>query len=164
MEAVLPAGATLHKGVSLTMANGAFPASGADVVFKLEQPLAADRVGTVAYWNPEATAWELRATQLSEDRRTLTARVEHFSDYNWIETLYNGIGKAVGEKTDPPACEGGIPSWADPSFSKDNINAPVLWCIGTDGKNPDIMEVRVKMNPVKRRLRHDGGQAGMGVE
>lgn len=146
MEDVLPAGATLHKGVSLSMAEGSFPASGADVTFNLDKPLAADREGTIAYWNPEEAAWEPRATEISEDRRTLTARVEHFSDYNWIETFYNGMGKVLGDKTDPPTCSGGIPSWADPSFSKDNINAPVLWCIGTDDKNPDIMEVRLKMN------------------
>lgn len=146
MEAALPAGATLHKGVSLSMAGGSFPPSGADVVFKLENPLAEDRAGTIAYWNPDKAEWELRATKISEDRRTLRARVEHFSDYNWIETFYYGIGKALGDKTEPPTCSGGIPSWADPSFSKDNINAPVLWCIGTDSKNPDIMEVRLKMN------------------
>jgi hypothetical protein len=146
MQDALPSGTALHKGVSLSMAEGSFPASGADVTFKLEKPLAEDREGSIVYWNPDEAVWEPRATEISEDRRTLTAQVEHFSGYNWIETFYNGIGKAMGDKTDPPTCSGGIPSWADPSFSRDNINAPVLWCIGTDSKNNDIMEVRLKLN------------------
>ncbi|WP_160292492.1 hypothetical protein [Arthrobacter sp. SPG23] len=146
MTDALPSGAQLHEGVSLAMASGDFPESGADVTFRLDAPLAEDRVGTVVYWNPADQAWEPIESSLSADRLTLTSHVKHFSDYNWIESLYNGIGKVTGDKTDPPKCSGGVPEWADPSYSEDNINAPILWCVGTDGNNRDIMEVRLKMN------------------
>jgi len=157
MTEALPAGVQLHDGVSLAMESGAFPESGADIAFVLDAPLAEDRIGTVVYWSPEDQAWEPIESTLSADRRTLTSHVEHFSVYNWFEStmaevtkgaesVYNGLGKALGDKTDPPTCTGGEPEWADAAYAIDNPNAPVLWCVGTDGNNPDVMEVRLKMN------------------
>ncbi|MFK0007791.1 hypothetical protein ACIQTZ_12115 [Paenarthrobacter sp. NPDC090520] len=146
MRAALPSGATLHEGVALSMVQGSFPASGAVISFELEEPLAPDHEANVAYWSTDTEEWEISPSELSSDRRTVSATVNHFSPYSLIEKAYNGIGKLLGDKTDPPTCSGGIPSWADPQFSEDNINAPVLWCVGTDRSSPDIMEVRVVMN------------------
>jgi len=33
-----------------------------------------------------------------------------------------------------------------PHLRQGQPNNPLLWCVGTDAKNPDIMEVRVKIN------------------
>ncbi|WP_454810570.1 hypothetical protein [Paenarthrobacter nitroguajacolicus] len=146
MRQALPAGATLHEGVSLSMVEGSFPSNGAVIAFELKEPVAADRELNIGYWNTSTEEWEISPSQLSSDRRTVSATVNHFSPYSAIEWAFNGIGKILGDKTDPPECSGGIPPWADPQFSEDNINAPVLWCAGIDGNDPDIMEVRLVMN------------------
>jgi hypothetical protein len=161
MRRVVPAGFTVRDVASLTMAEGSFPASGAAVTFNLPEPLAAEQTAMIAHWDDEEAAWEPVPTELSADRKTLTASVEHFSLWGWIvdaakvvgdglqtgsEYAYNGIGRVLGEKTDPPECDGDIPRWADPVFSKDNMNAPVLWCAGTDSKNPDIMVMKLALN------------------
>lgn len=82
MTAALPSGVQLHEGVSLSMASGDFPESGADVTFRLDAPLAEDRMGTVVYWNPADQTWEPVESFLSADRLTpntigtaLTARL-----------------------------------------------------------------------------------------
>ncbi|AFR31406.1 hypothetical protein [Arthrobacter sp. Rue61a] len=146
MREALPSGATLHEGVTLTMVEGSLPANGALIAFELDVPVAEDREANIGYWNTNTEEWEISPSELSSDRRVVSATVSHFSPYSLIEKAFNGIGKVLGDKTNPPNCSGGIPSWADPQFSEDNINAPVLWCVGTDGNDPDIMEVRVVMN------------------
>jgi hypothetical protein len=161
MQDVVPAGVTVGDVASLTMAEGTFPTTGAVLTFNLNEPLAPEHDAIIAHWNEEAAAWEPVPTEISADRGTLSARVEHFSIWGWIKDTvdgavkgtqtgadyaYNGIGRVMGEKTDPPKCPGEKPMWADPSFAKDNMNAPVLWCVGTDAKDPDIMEVRMALN------------------
>lgn len=161
MRDVVPAGFTVRDVASLSMAEGSFPATGAVVTFSVPEPLPAEQTGMIAHWDDEDAVWEPVPTELSADRKTLSARVEHFSVWGWIvdtaeavgqglqtgsEYAYNGIGRVMGEKTDPPKCDGGIPAWADPVFSKDNMNAPVLWCAGTDPKNPDILVVKLALN------------------
>ncbi len=146
MKAAVPDATLAHTPIDVTMTKGEFPQEGASLTYKLDAPVPVDKVGLIAYWNPEAEEWEPRETELSADRMSATARVDHFSEYNFFELAFNGINKAFDNATDPPTCPGGLPSWADPSFHKDDINAPYLWCVGTDIKNPDIMEVRVKGN------------------
>lgn len=146
MKEAIPDDTVAHTPFDVTMTIGDFPEEGATLTFKLEAPLPEDRIGLIAYWNPEAEEWEPRETELSSDRKSATAKVGHFSEYNFFELAFNGINKAIQNATEPPTCPGDKPAWADPSFHKDDINAPYLWCVGTDSKNPDIMEVRVKGN------------------
>lgn len=161
MRDVVPAGFTVRDVASLTMVEGSFPATGAVVTFNAAEPLPAGHTAMIAHWDDENAVWEPVSTELSADRKTLTAKVGHFSVWGWIvdavkavagslqtgsEYAYNGIGRVMGEKTDPPKCDGDIPAWAAPVFAKDNMNAPVLWCAGTDSKNADILVVKLALN------------------
>lgn len=145
--AALPAATNLRALADFSVeAGGQFPASGAQISFTLDVPLAAEAVPVVAHWNEDSETWDPVETTLSEDRRTATASVSHFSEYGFFDYLFNAIGQVTGNAaTSGVRCEQPIPDWADPQYF-DDINAPVLWCGGKDANNTDLLVAKVKLN------------------
>lgn len=145
MTEVLPAGATLHDAVDITLVNGEFPDTGATVSFNIDEELPEGASPLVVHWNEGTAEWEPLASELSEDGKTLSADVEHFSTYSWIDIGFNTINDLTGNFADPPECPLIEPLWSDVEYV-DHLNNPLLWCAGTDEDNGDILEVRVVGN------------------
>lgn len=145
MTDALPNGAPVHDLVDLSVANGEFPDTGATVSFDLDQQPPEGAHPTVVHWNEETSEWEPLPSELSADGKTLSAHVEHFSIKGRVEGVYNWLDEIVGNAGDAPTCPGSEPEWSDVQFFDDR-NAPLLMCVGTDQKNPDILEVRAVAN------------------
>lgn len=142
-----PAATTLRAVADFGVdAGGKFPTSGAEISFTLDEPLTAEAIPVIAHWNEESETWDPVETTLSEDRRTATASVSHFSEYGFFDYLFNAIGQVTGNAaTSGVTCEQPLPDWADPQYF-DDINSPVMWCGGKDANNADLLVAKVKMN------------------
>lgn len=146
-SAALPAATTLRALADFSVEGGRqFPASGAQVSFTTDEPLSAEATPVIVHWNEGSETWEPVETSLSEDRRTTTAKVSHFSKYGRIDYLFNAIGQLTGNAaTSGVTCDQPMPDWADPQYF-DDINSPVLWCGGKDSNNADLLVAKLKMN------------------
>ena len=145
-NAALPTATTLRALADFSLDGGQFPANGAQISFTLDDPLAADALPAIAYWNEDGEIWEPVETSLSEDRRTATAVVSHFSEYGFFDYLFNALGQVTGNAaTSGVTCDQPMPDWADPQYF-DDINSPVLWCGGKDANNGDMLVAKLKMN------------------
>lgn len=163
MQDAVPAGAKIHQAADLSMVSGLLPEGGAEVTIRLDEPIGEGAFAAVAHWDEEAGEWEPLPSGISEDRMTISSHVDHFSIKGVIEWLgeaagvgaatiqsgadaaFNGLSKWTGNMTDAPTCSWPAPSWSDVSFLDDK-NGPVLWCVGSDEANKDIIEIRLKMN------------------
>lgn len=145
MVEAAPAGADISNAVDVTLMDGQFPDSGATMTFALPEPVDEHSAPVIAHWNEDLAEWEVQLTTLSEDGTRVSATVTHFSIYAVIEDIYNTANTVVGNFADRPKCPGSPPEWSDVVFLDDQ-NGPVLWCVGTDEKDPDIMEVRMVAN------------------
>ncbi|MCU1633052.1 MAG: hypothetical protein JWM61_1704 [Micrococcaceae bacterium] len=142
----LPTATNLVALAEYELVDAAFPVAGAMISFTLDQPVADDHVAAIAHWNEADKLWEPVGTNLSEDRRTVTAVVNHFSQYGFFDYLFNAVGQVTGNAaTSGVTCDQPIPSWADPQYF-DDINSPVLWCGGRDANNADLLVAKLKMN------------------
>ncbi|WP_427117276.1 hypothetical protein [Pseudarthrobacter scleromae] len=145
-KAALPTATTLRALADFNVDGGQFPASGAQISFTLDEPLAADTLPAIAHWNEDSETWEPVEASLSEDRRTATTTVSHFSKYGFFDYLFNALGQVTGNAaTSGVTCDQPMPDWADPQYF-DDINSPVLWCGGKDAKNRDLLVAKLKMN------------------
>ncbi|WP_411373302.1 hypothetical protein ACLH0K_08985 [Arthrobacter sp. MPF02] len=148
MKDALPDDIQVSEAVNLELKDKPFPDTGADIVFDLDEPIPETETAVVAHWNEDLDEWDPVATSLSEDRKQLSAHVEHFSMYGVLklgEDAYNLVGRALGNLTTPPHCYGEEPSWSETIFTDDQ-NGPVLWCVGRDVGGSEILEVKVVMN------------------
>ncbi|KRF03247.1 hypothetical protein ASH00_15795 [Arthrobacter sp. Soil782] len=144
--AVFPVDTTLRALADYSVEGADFPAGGAEISFTLDEPLAEDRGAAIAHWNETSKRWDPVEAVLSEDRRTVTAEVTHFSQYGFFDYLFNAIGQVTGNAASSGVtCDQPIPSWADPQYF-DDINSPVLWCGGKDANNADLLVAKLKMN------------------
>ncbi|TFD72130.1 hypothetical protein [Cryobacterium sp. Hb1] len=158
-------------------------------------PVPDDAAATFIFFNEEFGAWEAVASELSPDRRTLTATVHHLSLWddivaggqqslqiftaaaaaaghkvsdastifgkalkvvnaniktaftNGSEALYYGIGKVFDTRVDDPVCDDATPSWVTSTeMIGYNANNPILFCVGRDRKNPDLLVVKARVN------------------
>ena len=75
--------------VSITT-TGDVPESGVTLELALDSPLQEGVIATFAYFDEETGMWVPELTTLSQDRRTLSATVDHLSDWN---TFFTGIGE-----------------------------------------------------------------------
>lgn len=142
--------------------DGEFPAEGAEVSFTREdKPIPVDGISVIAYWDEAAQEWEPIETEISDDRKTLTATVNHFSIYgviDWIgdkveegidwleENAYAEIGRYLGTHADPPKCEPEVPDWVGPNWPLQDLNNTVLSCWQSHPDDPDILQVKVTNN------------------
>lgn len=148
MTTAIPADASLKEVVDLEMTTGEFPSSGAVLTFTVAQPVPADRTPFIARWDQQNLAWVPLASRTSPDRTMVSAKLEHFSTYGFLDILSNGIGKLIGDRTARPDCPARPPDWDDkaaPQFY-DDINGPILWCATTDPAHPDDLEIKLRLN------------------
>lgn len=147
MQVALPPQASLDQVVDLDMKTGAFPASGAQVTFALNQPVPGDKVAFVANWCPGSQSWVPLASETSPDGKSISAKLAHFSTYG-LAFWSNLTGKLLSVRTSRPDCPAPPPNWDDNSAPQffDDINGPVLWCATTDPAHPDDLEIKLKLN------------------
>lgn len=124
-----------------------------------EQPLPEGVAATLAYFDEEEQAWVPVASELSADRRRVTASVDHLSLWNDIvgtvedgllsasDWLYYEVGKVADTRVDPPECEDGAPDWVSSvQFIETQRNNPVLFCAGHDAKDPELLVLKARVN------------------
>jgi hypothetical protein len=132
--------------VSLTLEGGRMPKKGATITRRLAEPLARGETADLAYYDAEHDAWIAVPTRVSRDRRTLSARVHHFSPW---DTILYAAGWLLDTRVDPPECEVPRPEWIRGEGDivvLDDKNAPLRWCTGRDPRRPDVLVVKVRMN------------------
>ena len=131
-----------RDAVQLAFSGGALPASGAQLSRSLPTALPTDVIAAFAFYDEKLHLWKAVPTNLSPDRRTLSAHIAHFSLW---DTVYYWMGKVLTERADPPQCAG-TPSWLDTTVSLQDRNAPVLWCAGWDPAHHDQLVVKAVNN------------------
>ena len=69
---------------------GGLPAGGVRLTRTYAAPLPTGVEASFVYFDPELSGWQVAASVLSEDRRTLTADVDHLSD--WADVVFGPPG------------------------------------------------------------------------
>lgn len=130
--------------VKISIARGHLGRSGAVLKRRLDEPLPPGAAAALSFYDEHHGTWRTVRTRLSADRRTLTARVHHFSWWTWVEY---GAGWLLDTRVDAPTCKGQPkPSWVDSTVFVDDKNSPLRWCVGRDERNPSLLEVKVTVN------------------
>ena len=136
--------------VEINLADGAMPAEGIELELLLEKALPESAIAALARWNVDARQWEVVPSLLADDRRTISATVDHLSTWSWVsgtaDQVTAALGKLIGTRTEPPTCEGNLPSWADEVAVFDEANSPLRWCAGHDREHPEVLVVKVANN------------------
>ena len=134
-----------HAGapVRIELDGGRLARSGATLTRTLKKPLPAGTTAVLASYDVKRHAWRAVPTTLRSDRRTLTARVQHFSIWDDIEY---GAGWLLDRRVDAPKCEEPVPKWVSDTTFLDDKNAPLRWCVGHDPKNDSVLVVKVAVN------------------
>lgn len=140
-------------------ATAPVPTQGIRVTRTYPKPLDETAAATLAYWDPELDSWRAVASELSADRRAVTAKVTHLSLWTDIVTSVNGsiqdvadwgyyqVGQIFDVRAEPPTCTGPAPSWvADMIHIETNPNNSILFCTGRDPKHSDIAVVKATVN------------------
>ncbi|OLR92902.1 hypothetical protein [Actinokineospora bangkokensis] len=156
-----PAGSRKLAGALFTLSSGQ-PTAPWTFTWRQEQPVPDDQLlyllddsgDGAAYGLGDTTAEPLPATvataELSADRRTATATVEHLSFLQWladaVDWADNALGKVFGQRSDPPQCEGERPGWMDEPTYFDDRNSPMRTCVGADPAHADTAVVKVVNN------------------
>ncbi len=90
--------------------DGELPEGGATLTRTYAAPLPDDAVATFAYWDAEFGTWRAVPSTLSEDRRTVTAVVDHLS---WWNDFIAGSKETVGKVVDAAKTAGqAVTEWA----------------------------------------------------
>jgi hypothetical protein len=133
------------RPVGVHVRNGKLGRGGAIVTRRLATPLPRDRTIRFTYFDPSRDAWRPVQTRLSRDRRTLTAKFNHFS---WVDTITYHVSEVLDERVDPPECSRQLPEWMQPDGITflDDKTAPLRWCAGRDPRNRDRLQVKVRVN------------------
>lgn len=65
---------------------------------------------------------------------------------NGANGLSYGIGAVFGGRVGEPECTGEVPSWVDQVIHVEDVNNPVLWCVGRDSEREDLLVVKARAN------------------
>ena len=165
MEAALPAPSVHISNVAeITLIEGEFPESGAELSYHRETPPPSGTFSVIAHWNEDEAEWEPVQTRQSEDGLTLTAAVEHFSAYSIIDLFkdvadqltsgdldalqraHNGVNQWLGLQAPPPVCgDTPVPAWAE-HFTLPGASVIAPSCAYASSKNPDHLMVKMVVN------------------
>jgi hypothetical protein len=138
--------------------DSALPAGGAVLSRTYPTPLPKTVTATFMYFDTSIGGWRTVASTLSPNRRTVTARVHHFSAWTtvttpvggWVQGVGNGVTWFLGSMFDTrvaaPTCDGKVPAWVENSVFLDGLNTPLRWCVGHDPNHSDWLVVKVPMN------------------
>jgi hypothetical protein len=127
--------------VRIELHGGRLGKQGAQLSFHLARPVSARETPIVMYF--AGGAWQRVPASFARDRRTILARVHHFTDF-WAGALH-GAGSVLGSRTDPPTCSK-RPAWVDDAVYFDDSNSPVRWCVGADERDKSLVTVKLKVN------------------
>ncbi len=146
-------GTTLSPVVDLRLSTGQ-PTAPWTFVLRLPQPLPADSTVVLVSERDappgQVPPAEILPVQWNADRTEGTVAVDHLS-VKWFEKFASDVvaklGKLIGQRTDPPRCEGEEPDWVDEAiFLRDDANAPLLTCVGSDPAVPSTAVVKIANN------------------
>lgn len=146
--------------------DGAIPAEGLRITRRYERPLPQDSTATLAYFNTEMGSWVAVPSEVSADRRSVSAVVHHLSwwtDFvsgtedamrsienavaSAAEWAHYNLGKVFDTRVDPPRCNAEKPDWVDSTqFIVTERNNPILFCAGADKSNPKMLVVKARVN------------------
>lgn len=123
------------------------PVTDASVSFDLGAPVPEGQSVVLLSAAEPGAPWESHVTTLSPDRRRASTRASHFS--NWTDVYSSvqfGINDLFGQRGNPPACDGAVPSWVDSVNYLDDVNGPQLYCVGHDPARTDLIVVKIANN------------------
>lgn len=155
-----------EHNASIELAEGAQPNSPVTISVQRAEPAPAGAAVVLAYWDDHAASpdgavtgqdgptragdWVPVPSQLSVDRTTVSATVDHLSYWTDLvvpigESMEYLMQGATGARGAWPECSGAGPSW---SFfgSSSEVNDPVLYCYGNDPAHPDQFVVKLTNN------------------
>ena len=146
--------------------DGEIPADGIQVTRTYAQPLPADATATVAYFDENLGTWKAVPSEVAQDRRSVSAVVHHLS--LWTDFVsgtqsalqsigdaaagaadwaYYNVGKVFDTRVEAPECSATTPDWVDDTtFIETQRNNSVLFCVGTDPKQPGILVIKARSN------------------
>lgn len=134
------------------------------------EPLPEEAAATLAYFDTSLGGWVAVPSELSDDRRTISAVVDHLSWWNDFisgtaaavdkivktiskavttaaEWTFYQVGKTFDTRVDSPTCTSPEPEWVDSvSYIETHMNNPLLFCAGTDLASPELLEIKVRVN------------------
>jgi hypothetical protein len=124
----------------------------------------------LAYYNARHRRWDTVPAKINRRRRTISARLTHFSWYNplswdWgsiILRLDQRIGELRGARTGPAPCTSGVPvpSWAD-TVTNNGADLQLRTC--AEGEGEKVVVQIVNNRPFGMVLRY-GAPVAWGVE
>lgn len=129
--------------VEVSLRGAKVPRDGAVLRRSLPAPLPRGAQSAIAYYDDRHDAWQVVPTRVSADRRTLTARVGHFSLWDDVQYL---AGWLLDTRVSAPECERERPPWLDDVTFVDDKNAPLRWCAGRDPRERSRLVVTVAVN------------------
>ena len=91
---------------------------------------------------PLATPCVLGPNSRPRQCRQLGAKLADVADW-----MYYAVGKVFDTRVDAPVCDSEPPSWVrEVVFIEDNRNNPIRFCSGRDGKKPNLLVVKARVN------------------
>ncbi|MCZ2826016.1 MULTISPECIES: hypothetical protein [unclassified Modestobacter] len=127
------------------------PLPAGEVLFLADDTATAEEVLAAAAGDSPPSAAHVRVAELNADRTVATVTTDHLSFKSWLrvaaDAVTNTIGKVFDQRTDPPSCTSPPPAWMteEPTFL-DDINGPLLVCVGRDPSSPEDSVVKVVNN------------------
>jgi hypothetical protein len=155
-----PVGSTSLAAAMLTLSSGQ-PTAPWTFTWQQDRPVPAGQVlyllddtgDGVAYAGPNTTEpapASVHPAIMSPDRRSGTVEIEHLSFLDWLtdaaSVISNTLGRFFGQRATPPDCPGKRPAWLSSAVFLEDRNAPMLVCVGSDPKKPDLAVVKVVNN------------------
>lgn len=126
----------------LRLVGGRLGSGGAVLTRRLSQPLGAGETAALMYFDAGNGMWRTVPSVVSPDRRTVTARVHHFSE--WAAAILHGIAGLLGARADAPDCgHTPRPKWVDTAVYVDDQNAPLRVCVAGESGNNVLIKVAV---------------------
>ncbi len=134
------------------LSGGRLSAQGALLTHRFAAPVPDGDTAILMYYDTPRGAWRPVPSKLSADRRTVRARVHHFSD--WTAAIVDGASVALhasadllGARADKLDCgRTARPKWVDDVSVVDDRNAPLLVCVAGDPADEKRVLVEVAVN------------------
>lgn len=156
------AGGTVLAAADVSLSSGQ-PVLPVTMVYRFATPVPDDQVVYLlddegdgndfrADPDPDAplTTTRVRVATLSPDRMVASVQVDHLSFKSWVidlgSAVLNVVGQLTGNRFDAPTCTPNRPEWLDDAVFVDDLNAPMLVCVGADPADANLLVVKVTNN------------------
>ncbi|WP_159440912.1 hypothetical protein [Jatrophihabitans endophyticus] len=165
---------TLYVGQPVELSTPApIPRGGIRLTRRYATAVPAGLAASFVYWDTSLRGWHAVPSTLSGNRRVVTAVVHHLSVWTDVvgsvtgavggaahgalaavrhfgskaaDWAYYEVGKVFDTRVDPPTCTS-TPSWVSSTTFIDTArNNSLLFCVGHDPKNPDLLVVKARVN------------------